>query len=265
MAFFGLNRPSNQKFLREIAEWTAAQKKKEQKEAEEQREIAIAAQIQKAQSQYMNLSNQRYSTYGISRSSADDSLSGYASWPSGLLDLSTGQLPAGQFEATTSIDPHKMLTEKISKLSAAEPAKLSGRRSPDYTATLTGWRGWTIKDEKLQALGMTKAWKPKKAEPAKCQTCKSHRAPSRECSCGYWSFKSMDVLTKALVGYVGTVLVVGSVEIWGRVIECENGYRSEYAYPKELWLLKPDMEYLSWEYGVPVRTLQEDEEKREQK
>jgi len=32
-------------------------------------------------------------------------------------------------------------------------------------------------------------------------------------------------------------------------------YRSEFAYPKELWLLKPGLEFLSWTYGVPVRML----------
>ena len=51
------------------------------------------------------------------------------------------------------------------------------------------------------------------------------------------------------------MLVVGTVEIWGRVIECENGFRSEFAYPKELWLLSEDddLSKLSWTYGVPVR------------
>jgi hypothetical protein len=55
--------------------------------------------------------------------------------------------------------------------------------------------------------------------------------------------------------YVDSVDVVGTVEIWGRVIECRNGFRSEYAYPKELWLLRDGLEHLSWTYGVPVRKL----------
>jgi hypothetical protein len=55
--------------------------------------------------------------------------------------------------------------------------------------------------------------------------------------------------------YATSVDVIGEVEIWGRVIECENGWRSEYAYPKELWLLGEGLESLSWKYGVPVRRL----------
>lgn len=60
-------------------------------------------------------------------------------------------------------------------------------------------------------------------------------------------------MKKALHAYQSLVMVVGSVEIWGKVIECENGYRSEFSYPKELWLLRPGLESLSWTYGVPVR------------
>jgi hypothetical protein len=150
-------------------------------------------------------------------------------------------------------DPHVALASQIEKLKAAEPVKI-GKRMPDYCHTITAYRGWAVKNEQLTALGQSDIWKPKTAKPAKCSSQgKAHRAPSKECSCGYWSFRTMDLLTEALRNY-REVTVVGAVEIWGRVIECDNGYRSEFAYPQELWLLKPDMEYLSWTYGVPVRT-----------
>lgn len=146
------------------------------------------------------------------------------------------------------------LAQKIRALDKAPAAKLL-RPGPDYVQTLTGWRGWKVKDEKLHALGTNTIWTPKKAARAKCNASGSHRAPQKACKCGYWSFKSMDLITAALADYVDSVDVVGTVEIWGRVIECENGYRAEYAYPKELWLLKPELESLSWTYGVPVREL----------
>lgn len=149
----------------------------------------------------------------------------------------------------------KALSESIASLRTAEPVRLN-KPMPDYMATLTGWRGWRIQNERLKALGKEGIWEPCKAEAAVCtKEAGKHPAPSRECTCGYWSFKSMETLEKALTSYPSSVVVIGSVEIWGRVIECENGYRSEFAYPKELWLLKPGMEYLSWTYKVPVRTL----------
>lgn len=125
-------------------------------------------------------------------------------------------------------------------------------RSPDYIQTLTGWRGWDVYDGRLCALRNCIPWEPRKSSKAECAY-HIHEAPRMECSCGYWSFKSSDLMKKALHAYQSLVMVVGSVEIWGKVIECENGYRSEFSYPKELWLLRPGLESLSWTYGVPVR------------
>jgi len=148
-----------------------------------------------------------------------------------------------------------VLNENIAKLKDAEAVKLS-KPMPDHIATLTAYRAWRATSQGLVPLGRSiNNWLPKRAERATCCRVASHRAPVRDCECGYWSFKSMDLLQKALPDYANNVAVVGSVEIWGRVIECENGFRSEFAYPKELWLVKPGLEFLSWEYGVPVRMI----------
>lgn len=47
--------------------------------------------------------------------------------------------------------------------------------------------------------------------------------------------------------------VIGAVYLWGRVIEHEIGYRAQFAYPKEIWALKPEHEQLGRIYNVPVR------------
>ena len=138
------------------------------------------------------------------------------------------------------------------KLENPEPKKPKQHRSPDYVQTMIGWRAWSSDGNILEALGSDHQWKPKKIVQAECSRC-GHEAPQMSCACGYWSFKTPELMKEACFGYKGDVAVVGSVEIWGRVIECENGYRSEYAYPKELWLLEEGLESLSWIYGVPVR------------
>lgn len=179
-------------------------------------------------------------------------------------------MPSSMYTVGSSIAPElpkqptksEILAAKIAELARIEPAKIAFvPRVPDYTQTLTGWRAWKVHNEKLYSLGMSQYWEPRVAKEAFCAyeggyetESATHPSPARDCSCGYWSFSSMDILMDALKAYSG-VAVVGSIEIWGRVIECENGYRSQFAYPKELWLLKPDLEYLSWTYGVPVRTL----------
>jgi hypothetical protein len=156
--------------------------------------------------------------------------------------------------------PHDKLKAKIARMGTVAPVKIENPKpappvpahSPDYVGTLTAWRGWSVCAGQLEALGCDYDWVPKTANRARCQH-ENHTAPQMECGCGFWSFKTLELLTEALKGYVDTVTVIGTVEIWGRVIECENGFRSEYAYPKELWALAEDMEHLSWTYGVPVR------------
>jgi hypothetical protein len=148
----------------------------------------------------------------------------------------------------------RALADKVKQLSQAPAVKIAAR-VPDYIGTLTGWRGWRIREDKLYALGTDAFWQPRKAERATCKSCTAHAAPAKDCNCGYWTFKTMDLLQTALEPYVSAVTVLGTVECWGKVVECKNGFRSEYAYPKELWLLDSDLEHLSWTYGVAVRKL----------
>lgn len=223
--------PKNANLLAELASWHDAQRKKRAEEEEKRRTDAINAILGANPYPY------GYGTYGgIARSYAQ---------------------PGQQEDALPKpLDPSAVLREKIAKLQSIEPAKVSASRVPDYSHTLTGWRGWAINSKgQLSALGSHAAWKPKKAVAARCTNEKGHPAPAKSCQCGYWSFNSLDTLTEAMRDYARVVAVIGQVEIWGRVIECTNGWRSEYAYPKELWLINPDLEHLSWTYGVPVRAM----------
>jgi len=204
----------------------------------------------------------------------------YAPWPS-FLGTYGGIIARGPAPSTGSIagyyandppkpapSPYDSLKHKIRQLKVATPAKITDSapapkqpdRSPDYVHTLTAWRGWSIDDGRLAALGYDYQWKEKRARRATCRN-EKHPAPQMKCGCGFWSFKTLDLLTQAMANYTVDVKVIGTVEIWGRVIECENGFRSEYAYPKELWLLEDGLESLSWEYGVPVRTLEKERAK----
>jgi hypothetical protein len=160
-------------------------------------------------------------------------------------------------------NPHAKINKKIEQLREVPAVKLANpkpeaparSKSPDYVHTLTAWRGWDIDNGRLAALGSDATWRPKKAEQADCRN-HNHPAPQMNCACGYWSFKKFEDMVKVLEGYANDVKVIGTVEIWGRVIECTNGFRSEFAYPKELWLLEEGLESLSWAYGVPVRKME---------
>jgi hypothetical protein len=169
-----------------------------------------------------------------------------------------GETDSGADPSVPVESPHTKLKTKIANLGNVAPEKVANptpqvpEKSPDYMHTLTGWRAWRVGWNMLQSIGTDSHWQPKQALKANCIH-KTHSAPQAKCTCGFWSFKNLDILNEALSSYADTVTVVSTVEIWGRVIECEYGFRSEYAYPKELWLLEDKLEHLSWTYGVPVR------------
>lgn len=87
-----------------------------------------------------------------------------------------------------------------------------------------------------------------------------HPAPSAGCRCGVWAMKGLREFEKViLVKLAGELLdsakqywpgippyaeqgpwiAVGKVKLWGTLIEGTRGYRSEFAYPSEVWLLPP--------------------------
>lgn len=153
--------------------------------------------------------------------------------------------------------------EMLQQLRGASPRFISRHEVADYTQIITAWRAWAVTPQDgrwlLSALGVGTIWEPHKPMTANCKTGpfalrrEEHIAPKSDCSCGIWSFKSDDELLKRSEDY--RFKVFGQVSIWGRVIECEFGYRAQFAYPKELWLLDSSLEELGYTYGVPVRTI----------
>jgi len=85
-----------------------------------------------------------------------------------------------------------------------------------------------------------KRWSPRQPLAAKCGAGKAHDAhdlPHLDCTCGVYAAKSREHLRQ--LGYEGRG-IRGEVHLWGTVVEHELGYRSEFAYPKTLFL-PPDL------------------------
>lgn len=65
---------------------------------------------------------------------------------------------------------------------------------------------------------------------------RGHLAPHEDCGCGYWLFKTPDVMANnhyefnrwMRAEYTGW-LVTGQVRAWGNAVEHENGWRAQYA------------------------------------
>jgi hypothetical protein len=146
------------------------------------------------------------------------------------------------------------------------PRETVDRKSPDYTECLTGWRTWKVEGGRLSSSGVDYAWCPGIAIPAECKHDwgDKHDAPVKDCDCGYYSFKTREFMAgsvreihdifEASTLEEGMGIAFGPVYVWGRVVECENGWRSEYAYPKEIWSFNPEHVKLAALYRVPFKT-----------
>jgi hypothetical protein len=87
--------------------------------------------------------------------------------------------------------------------------------------------------------------------------CVTHRhdAPAHDHDCGIYAFKTRELAEDLLRRYMGEkhcyfegrvhrpeprshrVVAIGRVSLWGRVLEREHGFRAQYAYPYELFLI----------------------------
>jgi hypothetical protein len=85
-----------------------------------------------------------------------------------------------------------------------------------------------------------------------------HTAPAEGCSCGIYAMASVDptfVLLSSSESYNGTGHVLGRVDLAGKIIEHECGYRAERARIAELVPIRGatrDVIFLANRLGVPV-------------
>ena len=71
----------------------------------------------------------------------------------------------------------------------------------------------------------------------------SHVAPHFDCTCGLWAFRDEN-RARSLVKTVTKVplrassptvnALYGSISLWGRVVEHEQGFRAEFGYPSQI-------------------------------
>ncbi len=88
-----------------------------------------------------------------------------------------------------------------------------------------------------------------------------HPAPAAGCWCGVSGARDLDALREHGLCVLPGPLLVGEVDLWGRVLEESYGYRAEHARPASLGLVTesvPDDEERAalidqlGAYGVPV-------------
>lgn len=103
---------------------------------------------------------------------------------------------------------------------------------------IVAWRAWSLTSRRefthlrLRPIaGRSHPWPPMREAEARCKLARMHEAPNPDCSCGLHGAQDPDMLRRAK-----SPSVIGTVALWGRVVEHELGYRGQYAYPQRLRL-----------------------------
>ncbi len=77
---------------------------------------------------------------------------------------------------------------------------------------------------------MPSPWPTDADRVAKCFAIRGHEAPHRDCRCGYAAWYSLPEEPEL----PAPEAVWGAVVAWGRIVECESGFRAQFARPVAL-------------------------------
>ena len=126
--------------------------------------------------------------------------------------------------------------------------------APDYADALTGWRVWCVvrhgAELRLGSVIQDDLWPADAPFVARCRAHEppanrllirdphAHDVPAAACTCGIYATREPAGAWTYLRGRdePGTVArVIGRVMLWGRVVEHEDGWRAECAYPLDVY------------------------------
>jgi len=111
---------------------------------------------------------------------------------------------------------------------------------PDVlTEPIVAWRTWTLLGSRdgdqvrLHPLfGRRQAWPPRYPARASCSRRGRHAVPGLDCTCGWYAMHDHEGLRRSR-----DPAVLGTVALWGRIVEHRFGFRAEFAYPQRLRLV----------------------------
>lgn len=140
---------------------------------------------------------------------------------------------------------------------------------------IEGWRAWRLRRNTEGALRIAPTtprpdWEPGVPIHATCsgahereymvynpELAQFHRSPEPGCTCGVHAMKDPRRLRRSRPGK--TAGVIGTVAMWGRVIEHTKGWRAEFAYPARLRLICVWCLWNGRLPGIPERVLDQGE------
>jgi hypothetical protein len=109
----------------------------------------------------------------------------------------------------------------------------------DIADAVVGWRTWSLVDQadgsgpllRPVAAGR-RPWPAREAALGTCRVSRRHVAPVFGCLCGLHASRDPEGLRR-----IRDPAVLGTVALWGRVVEHDRGFRGERGYPQRLALI----------------------------
>ncbi|MFL5688246.1 MAG: hypothetical protein ACJ77I_04600 [Chloroflexota bacterium] len=113
---------------------------------------------------------------------------------------------------------------------------------------ILAWRIWRLRldpdrgvaEPVLESCVYGDAWPERAAFAADCP---EHRQPVPDCGCGIYAVTARDAAAQWALWAQSAVphpIVLGRVQLWGRILPYSAGYRAEFAYPYDLEVLPGD-------------------------
>lgn len=106
---------------------------------------------------------------------------------------------------------------------------------------VAGWRVWRLTsadgEVRLAAVARGSVWPVRGPMRATCPHHAEDEVPGADCMCGLYAASTLRALARAGVLANRHVGVVGSIDMWGRVVEHDRGTRAALAYPSRLRLV----------------------------
>jgi hypothetical protein len=151
------------------------------------------------------------------------------------------------YSSGASIFPMPPLSALVSAESTAKPLP-----EEHLVAAITGFRAWNVPlfVDELRSVAKPSKWLPYRRFEAKCE---AQQCAGVSCTCGIYAFNRMELVTKEYRGEgKSRKYVYGEVSLWGRVLECKDGYRAQFAYPKAFVNTGAVAKRMSEVFGVPL-------------
>ncbi len=116
-----------------------------------------------------------------------------------------------------------------------------------------GFRSWKVDqdDPFLHSQFYNCSWEPHKKVVATCMS--GQYCCAGRCDAGIYATKGpiLDFLATSDPNG-SSYCILGKVWLWGRILECEEGYRAEFAYPSLIYDTHHRSAEFAGRYGVPL-------------